>query len=234
MRPRHFTRRPAQSNEYRGFTLVELLIYVSVASVVLAAAAATVLSSIRSSTNLEVERRGVETLSRLTQFIETEISQGVEIRTDRGYTDCFDGLDKPRAADPNPGSASRVVFSIATAAHPDTKWQSSNLTVYDRNNNLLWVHYAIRLENGFSNLIRCGPPFDEITGDLKGDAPKAYETRLHPRVQMSIDPDPLKTNEHRVTYTLNFLTPPAANGGVKPIFTSPRRATATTGQQLID
>ncbi len=209
-----------------GFTLVELLIYVTVATVVLAAAAATVLSSIRSSTNLELERRGLETWSRITQFIESEVADATEIRRDRGYVLCLDSLNVARSA-----TDAEVRFSIAIPQPPDTNWQSTNLSVFDRNNQRVWVYYTLRLENGSLALVRCGPPYD-ANGELRADAPDAYESMIHPRVEMNVDTT--KSNTHRVTYTLNLYTPATSNGGRQGIFRQAKRATATTGQQLID
>lgn len=208
-----------------GFTLVELLIYVSAASVVLAASAYTVLSSIRSSTNLEVERRGIETWARITQFIESEIADGAEILYDRRYELCEDSSEVMRST-----TADEVVFSVARPVAANTSWQSTNTSVFDRTNNRLLVHYALRPENGYFALLRCGPPYDQLTGELKADADRAYETMIHPRVELNL----LTTNQNRVTYTLNFLTPPATGGGADKLFTKDRRATATTGQRLID
>lgn len=198
--------------------------YVSVATVVLAASAYTVLSSIRSSTNLELERRGIETWARITQFIEAEIADGAEIFYDGYYELCEDSSEIPRSSDAN-----EVVLTIAVPTS-NTTWNSTNSSVYDRNKSRLLVHYALRRDNGYLALLRCGPPYDATTGELKADSDRAYETMIHPRVEMNL----LTTNKNRVTYTINFLTPPASSGGAKPIFTEARRATATTGQQLID
>lgn len=213
-----------------GFTLVELLIYVSVASVVLAASAYTVLSSIRSSTNLELERRGIETWARITQFIESEIAEGAEILYGERYVQCEDSMEVQRST-----TADEVVFSIAIPVPANTKWQSDNTSVFDKDNNRLLVHYALRPENGYFALLRCGPPYDEQTGErtggeLKADADRAYETMIHPRAELNL----LTTNLNRVTYTLNFLNPAATGGGAEKLFNESRRATATTGQQLID
>jgi type II secretory pathway pseudopilin PulG len=209
-----------------GLTLVELLVYVTVATVVLAAAAATVLSSIRSSTNLELERRGLETWSRITQFIEGEVADATEISFNRGYELCLDTLDARRSA-----TAEEVRFSMAIPVPSTTAWQSTNLSVFDRFNQKVWVHYMLRLENGNLALVRCGPPYD-ANGELRADAPDAYESMIHPRVEMNVDTT--KSNTHRVTYTLNLFTPATSNGGRQGIFRQAKRATATTGQQLID
>ena len=209
-----------------GFTLVELLVYVTVASVVLAAAAATVLSSIRSSTNLELERRGLETWSRITQFIESEVADATEISLDRGYELCLDNFDVRRSA-----TAEEVRFSLAIPVPSTTVWQSTNLSVFDRNAQRIWVHYTLRLENGSLALVRCGPPYD-ADGELRADAPNAYESMIHPRVEMNVDLT--KSNTNRVTYTLNLFTPATSNGGRQGIFRAAKRATATTGLQLID
>lgn len=209
-----------------GLTLVELLVYVTVATVVLAAAAATVLSSIRSSTNLELERRGLETWSRITQFIEGEVADATEISFDRDYELCLDTLDARRSA-----TAEEVRFSMAIPVPATTAWQSTNLSVFDRFNQKVWVHYMLRLENGNLALVRCGPPYD-ANGELRADAPDAYESMIHPRVEMNVDTT--KSNTHRVTYTLNLYTPATSNGGRQGIFRQAKRATATTGQQLID
>jgi len=209
-----------------GLTLVELLVYVTVATVVLAAAAATVLSSIRSSTNLELERRGLETWSRITQFIEGEVADATEISFNRDYELCLDTLVARRSA-----TAEEVRFSMAIPVPATTAWQSTNLSVFDRFNQKVWVHYMLRLENGSLALVRCGPPYD-ANGELRADAPDAYESMIHPRVEMNVDTT--KSNTHRVTYTLNLYTPATSNGGRQGIFRQAKRATATTGQQLID
>lgn len=209
-----------------GFTLVELLVYVTVASVVLAAAAATVLSSISSSSNLELERRGLETWSRITQFIEGEVADASEISFDRSYELCMDSLNVARS-----GNADEVRFSMAIPVPSTTAWQSTNLSVFDRNNQKVWVHYMLRLDSGSLALVRCGPPYD-ADGNLRADAPFAYESMIHPRVEMNLDTT--KSNPHRVTYTLNLFTPATSSGGRQGIFREAKRATATTGQQLID
>jgi prepilin-type N-terminal cleavage/methylation domain-containing protein len=211
-----------------GFTLVELLVYVTVASVVLAAAAATVLSSISSSSNLELERRGLETWSRITQFIEGEVAEAAEISFDRGFERCLDTLNIERSA-----TAKEVQFSMAFPVPPDTIWQSTNLSVFDRNNQRIWVYYTLRRDPDTNELalVRCGPPYD-ANGELRADAPNAYESMIHPRVEMSRDST--KSNTHRITYTLNLFTPSTSSGGRQGIFRQAKRATATTGQQLID
>ena len=63
----------------RGFSIPELLVYVALGALVAAGAAVSVITNIRTASNLELRQRAVDDFSRLNNFLQSEIAEAQQI-----------------------------------------------------------------------------------------------------------------------------------------------------------
>ncbi len=130
-----------------GFSLSELLLYLALGAVLAATAATTVITNIRTASNLELRQRAVDDFSRLNLFLQSEVSEGewIEYNSTSLPTDCGEGQPLFTIVLPNP---------LNPAEPPAERLQEP----------LPRIYYFTR--NGGADLWRCGPSFDADSGEL--------------------------------------------------------------------
>jgi prepilin-type N-terminal cleavage/methylation domain-containing protein len=130
-----------------GFTLIELLSAMALGAVLAATAATTVITNIRTASNLELRQRAVDDFSRLNLFLQSEVSEGerIEYNSSSLPTDCGEGQPLFTIVLPNP---------LNPAEPPAERLQEP----------LPRIYYFTR--NGGADLWRCGPSFDADSGEL--------------------------------------------------------------------
>jgi hypothetical protein len=130
-----------------GFSLSELLLYLALGAVLAATAATTVITNIRTASNLELRQRAVDDFSRLNLFLQSEVSEGewIEYNSTSLPTDCGEGQPLFTIVLPNP---------LHPAEPPAERLQEPMPRIY----------YFTR--NGGADLWRCGPFFDPESGNL--------------------------------------------------------------------
>ena len=129
-----------------GFSLTELLVTLALGAVLVAAAATTVITNIRTASNLELRERAVDDFSRLNLFLQSEVSEGERIEFNGNLPrDCGEGQPLFTIVLPNP---------LNPAEPPAERLQEP----------LPRIYYFTR--NGGADLWRCGPSFDADSGEL--------------------------------------------------------------------
>ena len=130
-----------------GFSLTELLLYLALGAVLAATAATSVITNIRTASNLELRQRAVDDFSRLNLFLQSEVSEGewIEYNSTSLPTDCGEGQPLFTIVLPNP---------LPPAEPPAERLQEPMPRIY----------YFTR--NGGADLWRCGPLFDADSGEL--------------------------------------------------------------------
>lgn len=118
-----------------GFTLIELMVSVSIGAMLVAGAAGALTAHIRSSSNLEFTQSVRNDLSRLTFLLETEVKEGSAISTG-GAVDCAGG--------------GTPLFTIAVP-----QLGSTGTTLATSN-----IHYYATGSGNTATLVRCGPPIN--------------------------------------------------------------------------
>jgi prepilin-type N-terminal cleavage/methylation domain-containing protein len=129
-----------------GFTLIELLSAMALGAVLVATAATTVITNIRTASNVELRQRAVDDFSRLNLFLQSEVSEGERIEYNRTSlpTDCGEGQPLFTIVLPNP---------LNPAEPPAERLKEP----------LPRIHYFTR--NRGADLWRCGPYFAD-SGEL--------------------------------------------------------------------
>jgi prepilin-type N-terminal cleavage/methylation domain-containing protein len=130
-----------------GFSLTELLVTLALGAVLAATAATTVITNIRTASNLELRQRAVDDFSRLNLFLQSEVSEGerIEYNSSSLPKDCGEGQPLFTIVLPNP---------LNPAEPPAERLQEP----------LPRIYYFTR--NGGADLWRCGPSFDVDSGEL--------------------------------------------------------------------
>jgi prepilin-type N-terminal cleavage/methylation domain-containing protein len=148
-------RQPASRHRARstGFTLVELLMYLALGSVLAAAAATIVIGNIRTASSLELRQRAVDDFSRLNLFIQSEVSEGERIEYDTTTLPELCGTGQPlfTIVLPNP---------LNPPEPPEDRIREP----------LPRIYYFTR--NDGAELWRCGPNFDTNGALVITDGPR--------------------------------------------------------------
>jgi prepilin-type N-terminal cleavage/methylation domain-containing protein len=126
-----------------GFTLLELLVSLAMGSVLVGAVASTVGAHIRSGLSMELSQVLSNDMSRLTYFLETEISEGESIRYGQPISGCA-------------GVSGNALFSILVPDRGATGTTLPSTT----------IDYYLTGSGNTATLNRCGPP---INGDGRLD-----------------------------------------------------------------
>jgi hypothetical protein len=116
-------------------------------AVLAATAATTVITNIRTASNLELRQRAVDDFGRLNLFLQSEVSEGewIEYKNINLPNDCGEGQPLFTIVLPNP---------LNPAEPPAERLQEPMPRIY----------YFTR--NGGADLWRCGPSFDPASGEL--------------------------------------------------------------------
>jgi type II secretory pathway pseudopilin PulG len=169
-----------------GFSLTELLLYLALGAVLAATAATTVITNIRTASNLELRQRAVDDFSRLNLFLQSEVSEGerIEYNSSSLPTDCGEGQPLFTIVLPNP---------LNPAEPPAERLQEP----------LPRIYYFTR--NGGADLWRCGPSFDADSGELlvasEGKLLDITPTRVNADTRVSL----VNTDDDRLLqYTLEL------------------------------
>jgi type II secretory pathway pseudopilin PulG len=169
-----------------GFSLTELLLYLALGAVLAATAATTVITNIRTASNLELRQRAVDDFSRLNLFLQSEVSEGerIEYNSSSLPTDCGEGQPLFTIVLPNP---------LNPAEPPAERLQEP----------LPRIYYFTR--NGGADLWRCGPSFDADSGELlvasEGKLLDITSTRVNADTRVSL----VNTDDDRLLqYTLEL------------------------------
>lgn len=169
-----------------GFSLSELLLYLALGAVLAATAATTVITNIRTASNLELRQRAVDDFSRLNLFLQSEVSEGerIEYNSSSLPTDCGEGQPLFTIVLPNP---------LNPAEPPAERLQEP----------LPRIYYFTR--NGGADLWRCGPSFDADSGELlvasEGKLLDITSTRVNADTRVSL----VNTDDDRLLqYTLEL------------------------------
>ena len=169
-----------------GFSLTELLLYLALGAVLAATAATSVITNIRTASNLELRQRAVDDFSRLNLFLQSEVSEGewIEYNSTSLPTDCGEGQPLFTIVLPNP---------LNPAEPPAERLQEPMPRIY----------YFTR--NGGADLWRCGPLFDADSGELlvasEGKLLDITSTRVNADTRVSL----VNTDDDRLLqYTLEL------------------------------
>ena len=190
MRPPHPTDPPPRlfrGGPSRGVTLLELLLYMLLASGLTALVSQTLVSSIRSDTSMELHQRALALWSRISFLIETEVAEGNAILRNQS-------LDGRGTATANSLFTVMVPVEVTTAGTNEPQLRT------------VPIHYY--MEN--RNLMRCGPPFN-TDGSLQVGA-TATASDLSPalvgrRVTLALQPStPAADAGRSVHYHLSFTS----------------------------
>jgi prepilin-type N-terminal cleavage/methylation domain-containing protein len=130
-----------------GFTLIELLSALALGAVLVATAATTVITNIRTASNLELRQRAVDDFGRLNLFLQSEVSEGewIEYKNiNLPEAECGEGQPLFAIVLPNP---------LNPAEPPAARLQEPMPRIF----------YFTR--NGGADLWRCGPSFKD-SGEL--------------------------------------------------------------------
>jgi len=168
-----------------GFTLVEVLVYLALGSVLAAAAATTVISNIRTASSLELRQRAVDDFSRLNLFLHSEVSEGERIEYDTESLPDLCGTGQPlfTIVLPNPLNPPEPPAERVREPLPR-------------------IYYFTR--NDGADLWRCGPSFD-INGALviasDGRLADVTAARVNTDTRLSL----INTDDEQLLlYTLEF------------------------------
>jgi prepilin-type N-terminal cleavage/methylation domain-containing protein len=180
-------RKPAarRSATNGGFTLVELLVYLALGTVLAAAAATSVISNIRTASNLELRQRAVDDFSRLNLFLQSEVSEGerIEYNTTNLPDICGTGQPLFTIVLPNP---------LNPPEPPEERIREP----------LPRIYYFTR--NNGADLWRCGPSFD-INGALVITADERLADLMPTRVNADTRLSLVNTDDDRLLlYTLEL------------------------------
>lgn len=136
------SRRPSSA---AGFTLIELVSALALGAVLVATTATTVITNVRTTTNLELRQRAVDDFGRLNLFLQSEVSEGewIEYKNINLPNDCGEG---------------QPLFTIVLAK-PFNPAEPLAERVQEP---MPRIYYFTRFtRNGGADLWRCGPYFDE-------------------------------------------------------------------------
>lgn len=166
-----------------GFSIPELLIYVFLGALVAAGTAATVITNIRTATNLELRQRAVDDFGRLNSFLQSEIAEAQEITYPPGDST----LLPPQCG---PGT---ILFTIRLDLNANDSTPASSEPIsfyYTRNNgNDLW---------------RCGVAFTN-TGKMDlpttaGSSPTYFDAQVNSNTRLT----PLNTADPTASWALFY------------------------------
>ena len=129
-----------------GISLTELLLYLTLGAVMAATAATTVITNVRTTSNLELRQRAVDDFGRLNLFLQSEVSEGewIEYKNINLPKDCGEGQPLFTIVLSNP---------LNPAEPPAERVQEPMPRIY----------YFTR--KGGADLWRCGPSFAD-SGEL--------------------------------------------------------------------
>jgi hypothetical protein len=165
--------------------MVELLLYVLLASGITAALSQVLIAVIRSDRNIDLQQRAIDLWSRIAFLIESDVAEGNQI---------FYNVDLPPAC-----GTGKALFSVRVPVPAEGVVPGEGRT--------LWIHYFA----SSGNLMRCGPPFHQ-DGQLDvspaADAGDTLLALVGRRVQVLIQPN--EDQARSVHYHLNILTPDGA------------------------
>jgi len=194
---------PRRRPRHLGITMVELLLYVLLASAITAALSQVLISMIRSDRNIELQQRAVDLWSRISFLIESDVAEGNQIL----YAQAL-----PAAC-----GAGNSLFSVVVPVPAAVAAGGMLRTVL--------IHYFQRGDS----LMRCGPPFLQdgalAIGPLGGDA-NNQPALVGRRVRFLIQPN--DDQARSVSYQLNILTPE-----MEELFRPARSSIARTRVQQI-
>ena len=178
--------------------MVELLIYVLLASAITAGLSQVLISVIRSDRNIDLQQRAIDLWSRISFLIDSDVAEGNQILYDRA---------RPPACGTGHSLFTVVVPMPAEGTVPGL-------------GRSLQIHYF----QSNANLMRCGPPFHEDGGLDVSPIADAGDNRLAlvgRRVRFLLQPN--QDQARSVSYQLNILT----RDGVE-LFRSDRSSIART------
>lgn len=168
------------SSSGAGFSIPEMLIYVSLGALVAASAAVTVITNIRTATNLELRQRAVDDFGRLNNFLHSEIAEAQEITYPPG-----DSTILPRQCGPG-----TILFTVRLGLNASSTPPEPISFYYTRNNgNDLW---------------RCGVAFlPDGRMDLPtsaGSPPSYFDARVNSNTRLT----PLNTTDPTSSWALSY------------------------------
>ena len=194
------TPRRRASQEAEGFSLIELLIGLVMGGVLMAAAASTVVSQIRSGNTMEIAQSLRNDMGRLTTFLDAEIGEGDTI----SYGVAMSGTGGCTGVSGN---------SLFTINVPNLGATGTALPTTP-------IHYYVSGSGNTAVLNRCGPPISaDGSLDLAG-------TRLATPVSANTTLTLANTtNTKSVNYTLTLRDPNGANPMTRSSLSTKTRVT---------
>ena len=183
-----FSRQRLGCRSAHGFSITELLLYVTLGALVAAGAAVSVITNIRTASNLELRQRAVDDFSRLNTFLQSEIAEAQQIT----YPPADSTALPPQCG---PGT---LLFTVRLDLDPNTSGPVSAEPIsfyYTRNNgNDLW---------------RCGVAFTNETGQMdlpttSGTLPTYFDTRVNSNTRLTLLNTTDPTASWALTYTMEL------------------------------
>jgi hypothetical protein len=178
--------------------MVELLLYVLLASGITAAVSQVLIAGIRSDRNIELQQRAIDLWSRISFLIDSDVAEGNQIL----YNEALPAACRPGT----------VLFSVRVPV-------PAGGAVPGEGRSLL-IHYFA----SSGNLMRCGPPFlqdGQLNVTAVANAGDNQPALVGRRVTLLIQPN--DDQERSVHYHLNILTPDQTE-----LFHPPRSSIART------
>jgi hypothetical protein len=175
-----------------GFSIPELLVYVTLGALVAAGAAMSVITNIRTASNLELRQRAVDDFSRLNGFLQSEIAEAQQIT----YPPA-DSTALPQQC--GPGS---LLFTVRLDLDTSSSGPVSAEPIsfyYTRNNgNDLW---------------RCGVAFTNAGKMDLPTSPGTLPTYFDARVNSNTRLTPLNTSDRTASWALTYTMELRTNSG---------------------
>lgn len=162
----------------KGFTLVELLIAISVGSVLIGMLGTLLISEIRTGINQELSQRSKEDFVRIVALIDADISEGSQLSIPGSLSGCS-------------GATGTSLVSISVPYGFDASSNSTNSSTI--------VYFA----KPDGTLSRCGPPF-QANGSLNHGAASSIAD-INPRTELLINTT--ASSSSRLSYTLTIKSP---------------------------
>lgn len=173
---------PFKSHQFvksgKGFTLVELLITISIGLVVVGTLGSLLVSEIRTGINQELSQRSKEDFTRITALIDADISEGSQLAFPGNLNGCS-------------GAAGTSLVSISVPYG------------FDATNNRPNTSTIVYFAKSDGTLSRCGPLF-QANGSLNhGTTPSIAD--INPRTELSINTT--ESSSSQLSYTITIRSP---------------------------
>lgn len=165
-----------------GFTIVELVVYAALSSIVIGAATATISSSIRSNAQSELNQRSNDSWARLSAFLEAEVNEGTSVQPGGGgVTVTCAGVTEP------------ALFRITLP----------NTTVVAQDRGVRTIEYFVTGAGAAQELRRCGPPI--LANGQLDLAAASVNSLVSSPTNLTVTTDAVGTTPGtRVNYTASF------------------------------